>query len=61
MTDTNGTFDEPVNPALPDGGPRDGTEQSDDAPGDQVPGEHNASAAEGFDGDDAYEATPRDV
>ncbi|MGV8886363.1 MAG: hypothetical protein ACOH1T_12370 [Microbacteriaceae bacterium] len=33
--------DEPINPPLPDQGPRDGTEASDDGPGDQVPGEHD--------------------
>jgi len=36
--------DEPINPALPDIGPRDGTEQPDDAPGDQVPGDQDGNA-----------------
>lgn len=32
--------DEPINPPLPDWGPRDGsTKPPDDEPGDQVPGE----------------------
>ena len=34
--------DEPINPPLPDQGPRDGsTKPVDDGPGDQVPGEHD--------------------
>lgn len=46
---TEREHEEPINPPLPDQGPRDGTEASDDGPGDQVPGDHDGTVHDGTD------------
>ena len=61
MTDTSGTFDEPVNPSLPDGGSWDGGRDAEADGADEIPGEQGQSAPTETDGDGAYEATPRDI
>lgn len=43
MTDTDPIYpepDEPQNPPLPDGGPRDGSDPVENEPGAEVPGPH---------------------